>query len=51
MATYVTQELAWVDRAPVVVESTGIVLGTPQEVWDAILDYPRWAEWFPRIAR
>lgn len=50
MATYVTQDLAWADRAPLVVESTAIVQGTPQEVWDAILDYPRWAVWFPRIA-
>ena len=51
MATYVEQDLAWADRAPLVVESTAAVAGTPQEVWDAILDYPRWAEWFPRIAR
>ncbi len=51
MATYVEQDLAWADRAPLVVESTATVAGSPQEVWDAILDYPRWAEWFPRIAR
>ena len=25
--------------------------GTAQEVWDAIVDYPRWAAWFPQIAR
>lgn len=50
MATYVTQDLAWADRAPLVVESTGTVAGTPEEVWAAILDYPRWAAWFPQIA-
>ena len=49
MATYVTQDLDWAERAPLVVESTGIVLGTPQEVWDAILDYPRWVAWFPQL--
>ncbi len=49
MATYVTQDLAWADRAPLVVESTATLGGTAQEVWDAILDYPRWTAWFPQI--
>ncbi|MEZ5180971.1 MAG: SRPBCC family protein [Acidimicrobiales bacterium] len=51
MGSYVEQDLAWADRAPIVVEATGTVAGTAQEVWDAIVDYPRWAAWFPQIAR
>ncbi|MEZ5139172.1 MAG: SRPBCC family protein [Acidimicrobiales bacterium] len=50
MGSYVEQDLAWADRAPIVVEATGTVAGTAQEVWDAIVDYPRWAAWFPQIA-
>lgn len=50
MATYQQQDLAWSEHAPLVVERRAIVHGTPQEVWDAILDYPGWTRWFPRVA-
>jgi len=47
---YVEQDLDWADQAPIVVEAAATLAGTAQEVWDAIVDYPRWAAWFPQIA-
>ncbi|MCB1030590.1 MAG: SRPBCC family protein [Acidimicrobiales bacterium] len=49
MATYVTQQIDFVDTAPLMVEASNIVSATPREVWAAIVDYPRWVEWFPRV--
>lgn len=46
MATYLPQELAFVDRAPVRIEGTAVVEGTAAEAWAVLLDYPSWPRWF-----
>ena len=49
MAAYEIQDISYADRAPVIAEGVGVVRGTPQEVWDAILDYPGWTRWFASL--
>lgn len=46
MATYAPQDLAFADTAPVQVEGTAVVDGTPAEAWAVLLDYPSWPRWF-----
>jgi hypothetical protein len=49
MAKVEPQELEFAERAPVIVEQRAVVHGSTQEVWDAILDYPGWTRWFPKV--
>lgn len=49
MATVAPQELDYAERAPIIAEQRAVLAATPQEVWDAILDYPGWTRWFPKV--
>lgn len=49
VATYVPQNLAFAESAPVVVESSGTVAGTRSEVWAVICDHERWPEWMSAL--
>lgn len=49
MATLIARDLDFADAAPIIVEHVGVLDATTAEVWAAILDYERWAVWFPRI--
>lgn len=46
MATFVPQDLAFAESAPIIIESTEVVAGTRDEVWAVICDHERWPEWF-----
>lgn len=46
MAAYTPQEVGFADTAPVRIEGTAIVEGTPAEAWAVLLDYPSWPRWF-----
>jgi uncharacterized protein YndB with AHSA1/START domain len=39
------QDLAWIDRAPVVVTKNFTVAATPTEVFDRLADISTWSEW------
>ena len=49
MASFVPQDLGFAETAPIIFQSIGVVAGTPQEVWDTILDYERWPQWFTSV--
>ncbi|WP_421121931.1 SRPBCC family protein [Aquihabitans daechungensis] len=46
MATYIPQDLAFAETAPIIIESTAVVAATRSEVWAVICDHERWPEWF-----
>jgi hypothetical protein len=47
MSTFALEErdLAWVDRAPVVITKTFTLVATTTEVFDRLADLPAWSEW------
>ena len=46
MATIPPQTIEFADTAPVWVEGTAIADATPEQVWQVLVDYPRWPSWF-----
>ena len=40
------QDLSFIDRAPVIAESTRDMNGTPEQIWAVLADHRRWPEWF-----
>ena len=49
MAKLAPQPIEFADTAPVVAKAVGVIDGTIQEVWDAIVDYERWPAWFTQL--
>ena len=46
MATLQPQTIEFAESAPAIAEGTGVVAGTPAEVWAVLVDNERWPEWF-----
>ncbi len=46
MADLIPQDLAFADTAPVQMEGTAVVDGTPDEVWAVLVDHRSWPRWF-----